>query len=149
MKKYLRIFPLTLIFALLATSFLPSCKKYDDGPVFSFTSREERVTNDWSAVLVSRNDLDETKLYEFMHLDFKSGGQFEWKVKKIGDATDSTLTATWELATLDSQIKLSYADPVTSEPKLLYFDIKKLKEKEMWLDYLYDGDRYHLQLQPR
>ncbi|MDB4285990.1 lipocalin family protein [bacterium] len=155
-KRVLTCASVALFFVL--TSILTSCNRYPDGPGISFRSKEERVTNTWQAQLISRNELDETKDYEYMTLNFNSNGTFEWVAKKIGD-NEEKLSTTWELASADNQIKLSYNDGSPVNPdKLLYFDISRLKEDELWIDYvgtmeedgvfLTDGDNFSLRLIP-
>ena len=149
MKRHTGFLPWLLAFSLLAGTFFSSCKKYEDGPVISFKSPEARATNNWQAELISRNEIDVTRNYEYMHMDLKSGGEFVWTAKLIDDAQDSTFNGTWEMATLDQQIKVDYIDPVSFEPRLLYFDIRKLKSDQMWLDYIWKGNKYALRLIPR
>lgn len=125
-----------------------ACQRYEDGPLVSLRSREQRVINNWKAFLISRNDLDETYKYDQLFINFKSNKDFEWIVKLSGQP-ETTLTGKWELASLDQQVKLSYTDPVTFEARLLYFDIIRLTEAESWMNFIRDGDLYRLRLSPR
>ncbi len=136
---------------LVLGSLLPACKKYEEGPVISFTPREERVTNAWQAQVISRNDIDETVDYEYMYLNFQSNGSVEWLYKRTDDPTEVKFEGnpTWELATLDAQIKVTYTEDGTFLTRLLYFDILRLKEDELWLNYTFDGDNHSLRLIPR
>ena len=136
---------------LVLGSLLPACKKYDEGPVLSFTSREERVINTWQAQIISRNDIDETVEYEYMYLTFQSSGVVEWTYKRLDEPSEFKFGSNpkWELATLDEQIKVTYVDDVIFSDRLLYFDILRLKEDELWLDYVFDGDNHSLRLIPR
>ena len=118
-------FPAYLTIALLAAILFSGCKRYEDGPVISFKSRDARVENTWKAAVFSRNDLDELDEYEYMNVTV-TGDQFLIQAKLNGDDSVYTFDATWELASLDRQIKTTFPSPVTNEDALLYFDIFKL-----------------------
>lgn len=155
--KHMR-FPAYLIIALLAVSLLFGCQRYEDGPVISFKSRTTRVENNWKANVFSRNDLNELDQYEYMNVAI-TGTQFTWQAKPIGEDTVYTFDATWELASLDRQIKTTFLSPVTNEEALLYFDIFRLKDDELWLEYVgtkslelpftLTNNRYVLRLDPQ
>lgn len=150
---------LGVVFALSLVLTLSSCRKYEDGPSVSFRSKQARVTNVWKVVSISRNDLDETDRYAFMTWNFKEPnardiGQLEWIFRIAGDTSDVSFPAsTWELATLKEQIKLTYSDVIDPigpvvETRLLYLDIRRLKDDELWLEYRFEGDDYFLRLSP-
>lgn len=150
---------LTVIFALGLVLTLSSCRKYEDGPTISFRTKNARVTNVWKMESISRNDLDESDRYEFMTWNFQEPnsdgiGQLEWSYRIAGDTSDIIFpAATWELATLKEQIKLSYVDVVDPvgpviETRLLYLDIRRLLEDELWIMYRIDGDDYFVRLAP-
>lgn len=145
-------FFLLAIFMLFSASFLTGCKKYEDGPVFAFSSREARVANDWKAVLISKNDIDIASDFEYIHMTFRDNGVFEWVYKMTGDPTEYKFEGenpTWELATLDEEIKIEYFDSSAGDTRLLYFDILRLTEDELWFNYVDQGDRIGLRLSPR
>ncbi len=148
-----------VVFALSLVLTLSACRKYEDGPSVSFRSKAARITNVWKIQSLSRNNLDETDRYAFMTWNFQEPntnkiGQLEWSYRMAGDSADIIFPpATWELATLKEQIKLTYAgviDPIgpVIETRLLYLDIRRLKEDEMWLEYRLDGDDYFVRLSP-
>ncbi|MEM7375074.1 MAG: hypothetical protein AAF587_41150 [Bacteroidota bacterium] len=133
---------------LLALAFGQiSCRKYEDGPNFSLRSKEERVVNTWLAQSVFRNDLDETGQYTSYSMVFERNGRFSWIITpEIGDPI--IVGAAWELTSLNLQIKLTFdeKDPISGETRLLYMDIRRLTENELWLSYLFEGDYYDLKL---
>ncbi len=159
MKSKLNFPPVFLaVFALILMLAFASCRKYDDGPTVSFRSKEARVENVWKVESISRNDLDESDLYQSITWNFQDAnsegvGQLEWTYRLEGDSADVVFPATWELATLDEQIKLTYldiVDPINSviETRLLYLDIRRLAEDEFWFEYKLDGDSYFVRLVP-
>ncbi|MEM6263442.1 MAG: hypothetical protein AAGI38_13095 [Bacteroidota bacterium] len=140
---------LSILAILMVLSGLTiGCRKYEDGPTISFRSRSERVMNNWQAVLISRNDIEETQRYDYMHLFFRDNNTFEWKFKERDSVNEEIFLSSWELATNDLQIKLTYLDETTGQERLLYFDVLRLKEDELWLDYVRDGDYHSIRLAP-
>ncbi|GAB4421285.1 MAG: hypothetical protein OHK0039_35920 [Bacteroidia bacterium] len=120
------------------------CRKYEDGPTMSLRSKQERVVNNWKAVAVYRNDLDETQQYEAYNMIFNKSGRLIWQIQPVGQALLET-TADWELANVKEAIKLTYDNPAD---RLLYLDIMRLTEEEMWIHFLsIDGNYYDIRLE--
>ncbi|MEM7654502.1 MAG: hypothetical protein AAF399_00105 [Bacteroidota bacterium] len=132
---------------LLGLIFISGCRRYEDGPTFSLTSREERVINQWTVESVFRNDIEETSDFLTYIMVFSSNGRLSWQTTlNGGDFVE--IGAEWELTSLDRQIKLTFddPDPISGETRLLYMDIRRLTNDEMWLSFLRDGDYYDLKL---
>ncbi len=136
--------------ALLVSVFLATgCRKYPDGPTISLLSKEARISNNWKTSFVFRNNIDETARYEVYQLDFNKSGTFTWAIRPEGAAADFTLTGRWELASVKEQIRLEYTDPSAGATRLLFMDILKLYDDEMWVGFISEGDNYDLKLLPR
>ncbi len=151
MNRRISFFLLAVIL-LFSSAYLSGCKKYEDGPVIAFQSRETRVINDWKAFLISKNDIDIKTDFEYVHMSFRENGVFEWFYKLTGNPTEYKFEGKdprWELATLDEQIKITYLDESVGDDRLLYFDIKRLASDELWINYIDNGDRMSLRLSPR
>lgn len=149
--KHLHWFFLSSLALLLALGGLGGCQTYEDGPLLSLRSKRARVVNNWQPYLISRNDLDERAEYTRFELDFTDGGEFSWRSQTI-DGDTTALDGTWELSSANRQIKLTYlvpADSVSVKERLLYMDILRLKEDDLWLDYFHEGDYHSLRLSPR
>lgn len=127
---------------------LGSCRKYEDGPSFSFISKKERVTNTWTASEIFRNDIDETKDFDIYSMQFTKNGRLTWTIQPAGFSAPVSESADWELASVKEQIKLTFdtPDPVSGETRLLYMDILRLTEDQLWISFLQDGDYYDLRL---
>lgn len=85
MKKIMKLLTgTTLAFVLLA-----SCKKYDDGPAFSFRSKKERVTNVWKINYAYdyKDSVNITSDYAGETWDFTNGGDF---VERDNSTIDKT-----------------------------------------------------------
>ena len=148
-----RIYLILLAVSMLFTSaYLTGCEKYPDGPSISFTSREARVTNNWEAILISKNDIDIKQDFDYINMDFAENGNFTWTFKLPDDPTVYKFEGSnpvWELATLDEQIKISYFDNSVGDNRLLYFTILRLTSDELWINYIDNGDQMSLRLSPR
>lgn len=143
-----KVFPGSAIASLLLGLIMISgCSRYEDGPSFSLTSREARVTNQWTISALFRNDIDETNQYLAYNMLFKENGTLTWQLELDG-GTFAEIGAKWELTSLDRQIKLTFdePDPISGDIRLLYMDIRRLTNDEMWLSFLQDGDYYDIQL---
>ena len=55
---------------LVIVMFLPSCSKYDEGPVLSLYSREKRVQGRWYFSSVKYNEVDSTDSYRVDPLQY-------------------------------------------------------------------------------
>ncbi|MDX2284575.1 MAG: hypothetical protein NW241_10450 [Bacteroidia bacterium] len=130
-----------------AALLLGACVKYTDGPFMSLRSKQERVANNWKAGQVFRNNLDETDRYEVFGMNFTKAGRLTWQIQLRGQPLVETAAA-WELASVKEQVKLTFdlKDPVTGETRLLFMDIRRLAENELWLQYLSEGDYYEVRL---
>ncbi|WNJ21490.1 hypothetical protein [Pontibacter sp. G13] len=135
----------TLVLCLITGFAMNGCQKYEEGPLISFRSKTQRVTNNWVATEIYRNDLDETLKYDLFSMVFTSGGEFTWTIQPSGGLPVS-ITADWELARLDQEIKLTLDEDNALERELLYLEIKRLTEDEMLIRYLIEGDYYDLVL---
>lgn len=135
------------IVVLGLTMALSSCRKYEDGPTFSLTSKTERVVNSWTAQSLFRNDIEETSQFLAFTMDFARNGRFTWTSTREG-IDPITVGATWELTDLNNQIKLTFddLDPISGETRLLYMDIRRLTQTELWVTYLFEGDYFDLKL---
>lgn len=126
---------------------MTACRKYPDGPNFSFVSKEQRVVNNWVVDQLYRNDIEETGLYDSYTMVFTEGGRLTWTLD-LRDVDPVVIAASWELASVKEQLKLTYdeKDPISGETRLLFMDIRRLTEDEMWLYFLTGGDYYLVRL---
>ncbi len=137
---------------LLLGLVLNSCRKYEDGPVFSIRSKTSRVVNNWQPFIISRNRTDVITEVDTFLLNFTKGGDFSWDIKMSKDTASTSIQGTWEFAKVKEAIRMEYEDfdSVLTVPgvRLLFMDIKRLKEDELWVEYLWEGDEYAVQLIP-
>ncbi|MBK6830132.1 MAG: DUF5004 domain-containing protein [Flavobacteriales bacterium] len=130
--------------ALVAVTGLMGCKKYDDGPMFSLRSREERISNTWRIDRAMNGSDDVTSAFD----------QYELRLTKAHDAsltatytlfgTDFSFTTsgTWSFENKDEDLRLDFEDSDADET----YQILRLKETELWLRE--KGGDLELQLVP-
>ena len=151
MNKPKHNFPRFIVLVFVLSAF--SCQKYDDGPFFSLRSKKARVVNQWQAELVARNDIEVSERYLTYTMDFTDSEEFAWSLRTTTDSTQTlSVNGTWAFASTNEQIKLTFpSDPFGAQAgeRLIYLDILRLKEDELWVKYLLEGDFYFVRLIPR
>ncbi|GAB4449743.1 MAG: hypothetical protein Fur0028_05040 [Bacteroidales bacterium] len=109
-----------IFLSLIAVTFLFSCTKYEDGPLFTFRSKTKRIAHSWeyAAIIYTETGISVTTNLPKTIYTFNSDGKYEestgysgtWKFKgnieleisksKLGD---STQTQTWEITRLSNK----------------------------------------------
>ncbi|MEO8151064.1 MAG: hypothetical protein ABI723_25750 [Bacteroidia bacterium] len=110
---------------------LSSCKKYEDGPLISLRSREERVANNWRIEKAMDNGNDITSDIDNYHVSFTKGGEATLTAKYnfLGVTYTFSTHGTWSFENKDEKIKVDYEDDNADATYL----ILRLKEKELWV----------------
>jgi hypothetical protein len=128
-KKNLSV-PIVLIIALVGLT-LQACRKYPDGPLFSFRSRIERVANTWRVDSYIKNGTDYTYLMAgYTETYTKDGNYFyTWD--------GSSGTGVWTFQDNDSDILLTGI----RNQRTYTLIILRLEEKEFWYYYIDGNDR--------
>jgi len=135
MKKSLK----TVVIIMMAGLFVfgtQSCKKYPEGPSFSFKSRTERVSNTWSVENYKVNGTDYTSLVSNYTETYTKGGTYSYEWGIISGS------GTWKFQNNDKEIKITGLNN-QSDVTLV---ILKLEEKTFWY-YIMDGSdkkEFHL-----
>lgn len=116
--------------ALVSTTVLTSCKKYEDGPAFSLLTKKARLTGDWKIDNYTVNGDDQTDLLKGLF-----GENFVWSIKKDGTykmGGNLNETGKWKFGEDKDDVTFtpddSSQDPETDR-------ILRLKSKELWLKH--------------
>lgn len=80
---------LLLAVAALIMLNLSSCKKYEDGPVFSLRTKTARLTGEWEVVEVDNDDPIGKVI-----LEFEKDGDFTFSISSSGNS--SSVDGDWE-----------------------------------------------------
>ena len=123
------------MFAVCTIIALSGCKKYEDGPGLSFSSKKSRVAADWQFKKVLYNSVDETSEY----LDYT------WEMTKDGDfnlvSNGNIDHGTWDFA-LDKE----GLDFRSDDGSLVRYNIKRLTAKDLWMESVIFGDTIYIEL---
>jgi len=101
-----------------------SCKKYEEGPTLSLTTKSWRLTRDWKLDKAEQNGVDVTNTLPPMEQSFGDDGSYTF----VNNGKSST--GTWEFDSNKENILIKF-DGSSDEAK---FKIIRLKSSELWLD---------------
>ena len=114
---------LLLIIALGLTHCDYANRRYEEGPVLSIYSAEDRVTNTWNWAYLLENDENISGVYQDSTITFEEGGE----VKICGG--ENCRTGTWQLISKKNQLQIIFGQ------KAIAYEIQLLKKNEIWLSY--------------
>jgi len=122
------------MFAVCTIISLSGCKKYEDGPGLSLSSKKSRVVANWKIKKFLYNSVDETSEY----LDYT------WEMKKDGDAnvvsTGNTDHGKWDFALDKEALDLRF------DGDIVRYNIKRLTAKDLWMESVISGDTIYIEL---
>jgi hypothetical protein len=137
MKK-IKLFLVLFAIAIITSISMTSCKKYDEGPLVSFKSKQDRVANTWRFTRYILSGSDVTNIFLNSKLSLSKSGDVLWT------DSGSSISGTWDFDSNKEKIIIrvsdSYEDvdenddPITiTESQTYSLFIYKLKESEMHL----------------
>ena len=115
-----------------------SCKKYDDGPMFSLKTKTARLTKgEWEVVEVANHDIVDGK----MEMEFDKDGDFTttYTYSYDGESQTTSYKGEWEWESGKESIEVRYEGGEKEE-----FEILRLTNDEFWFEDE-DGDEYILE----
>lgn len=124
---------------------LSSCIKYEEGPSFSFLSKEKRLTRSWELTKVEYfNSQDSTytegTTYPF-YLEFSKDKTLKFKIQKNGVLEEYVTTWDWHLATWG--VTLDLTDNIQGNNGIRNYQILRLTKKEFWIYDRVAGNKYY------
>jgi hypothetical protein len=122
------IFVLTIGSTVLA--LMSSCKKHEDGPLISFRTRTERLSNTWEVDNYTFNGNDLTSLYTNCTETFSKGGDYSYSCGLFDGA------GKWKFQSNDERIQLTGNDDKSNRN----LKILKLEEDAFWYSTDDGGD---------
>lgn len=137
---------LALCIIMTASSMLTSCKKYEEGPALSFRSKKERVAGTWEVTTVIQNGMEIPAGPVSMTWEFNKNGTYIRKSTNLETGTIYQESGTWEFKDKKSCIEISVQ--VSGSPNFYFerWDIVKLMEKELWIEYYQANEKYEIHL---
>jgi hypothetical protein len=132
MKKLINF---TLMFAVCTIISLSGCKKYEDGPGLSLSSKKSRVVANWEFKKVTYSSVDLTS--EFL--------DFTWEIKKDGQfnmvSNGNIDHGKWDFALDKEALEFRYDDGGIER-----YNIKRLTAKDLWMEFIDSGDTIYIEL---
>lgn len=128
--------------ALVASSVLAGCQKYEDGPFISLRSREQRIANHWRLEKATDGGTDLTSIFTQYELELTRGGSATlWAMYDVGGFTvDFSTSGQWYLENQSEDLRLDFDD----NNQDITYEILRLKEKELWLGEKNGDGELHL-----
>lgn len=157
-KKMKKISFYLLLVAILAGG----CKKYEEGPLISFRSKEKRLCQDWEVdKYIANGETEYPESGEFEYWDFDDDGTLQITAGMPG--WESVVwNLTWEWSDDKEEIKVYIDDYYKSSlpfilakssfkatNEVIEFEIIKLKYDEMVLEFSEDGDEVRAEFKKR
>jgi hypothetical protein len=129
MKKIiLLILPILIIFG--------ACKKYPDGPIFSFNTKKHRIVNSWIFDKVFENGVDRTADYQYAYTNFiivtKKDNTYTLSYD-INNTFSYNESGTWDFDKNKTHFVLTNAQNNGNSSMGNSWEILKLQEKEFWV----------------
>ncbi len=129
MKKSKKHVSLLMAATLVVVINFSSCKKYDDGPSLSLRTKKSRLAGEWEVVEI--NGQSQSNSGYDMIWEFEKDGDFKFTYE-YGSYSYS-MSGDWEFES-DKEVLELQLDGDNVE-----FDIKRLTNKELWLEQTYPG----------
>lgn len=117
-----------LLIAGISLTTFSGCKKYSEGPMFSFYSKTERIANAWRVDNYKENDKDLTSFISGYKEVYSTDGNYSYTWGNFGGS------GTWELINNNEDVRITG----TSNLETITLHILKLEEKQFWYYYM-DG----------
>ena len=127
MKNKMKLTAIIIISGLMLFG-IQSCKKYEDGPMFSLSSRTQRVANKWKVDNYKVNGTDYTSLVSDYTETYTKAGAYSYQWGILSG------TGTWAFQNNDAEILITGIDNQSTVTLV----IQKLEEKQFWY-YIMDG----------
>jgi hypothetical protein len=143
----------TILITLFIFAFF-SCKKYEEGPYLSLYSKEHRVVGEWDIEYLGINGYDSTDYFRnsqtfgyYSCSKYKDGRKYIFHSYLNGQIVDGF----WEMTDNKTQIltvgapnvNINAIGPIAAGKFAEWF-IKRLTEKEMWLESTFENRTYYV-----
>lgn len=122
---------MSIIILILVSIAFTSCNNYPKGSILSFTSKKNRVTNEWKNVKALENSTDITSNYNKYELNLSKDGNAKLiaNYKFLGVDFDFETNGTWAFMNDSKKIYFNYDNDSADG----IYQILKLEKNEMWL----------------
>lgn len=112
------------LFATVLCCVLIGCKGYDEGPMVSFYTAEDRVKNTWKWASAQEDGINRTGILADSTIEFADSD-----VVKICAKDGGCRQGIWTLISKNAEIQIIF------DKQAIAYEIERLTRKEMWLKY--------------
>ncbi len=117
----------------LVLFIVTSCIKYEDGPTFSFLSKEKRLTREWTLEQINHSNGYSSEDF-FFNLNFGKDKSLQIEYKNsAGEIILTSSTWDWHLGTYGLTLNLG-SHPAGLPSGIRNFEIKRLTKNELWIE---------------
>jgi hypothetical protein len=127
---------LGLVAIMALTVMVSSCNKYPEGPKITFLSAKARISGDWKMTKYTINGADYTSSFGTQTMTIEKDGTYSSTY--TSGSFSITSTGTW--AFNGDKTTISFTE--TGESSAEIFTILELRNKQLMLQQVVDGDTY-------
>jgi len=134
------LFSLALVAVMALTVVVSSCNKYPEGPKFTLLSAKARLTGDWKLTKFTINGADYTSSQGTLTMTIDKNGTYSSSQTYVvfGSTVTENSTGTWTFN--GDKTTVSFVESGQSSAEI--FTILELRNKELMLQQVQDGDTY-------
>jgi hypothetical protein len=123
----------TVCLSVCFTLLLMGCRKYPDGPTFSFFTKKDRLCNDWILNYAKKNGNDITDKEATIKLNIEKDGTYSMSriVNALGQFQGTYSNGTWLFD--EAKTKLVFYEGNSEDPTST-FTIRELRKKSMIIE---------------
>ncbi len=125
-----------LMMLLLITVSISSCQKYEEGPIISFRTKNQRLSNIWKVENYKIDNKDYTSLIASYTETYSNQNAYNYSWGILNGK------GSWAFQNNDKEIKLTGNDEQSNRT----LTILKLEENSFWYTYKIDDELHELHL---
>ncbi|GEM_PF-1217963 len=138
LMKNMKFYVFAVLFAVVAGTLMPSCKKGEDDPIISVVTRKDRFTNTWTMVKYEKNGVtQDISGATYTYSVFDNGTLTQTIEGSIfGFPTRQTKNGTWNFFNDEEDVK------IIIEQDTVNYNLQRLAAKELWIRNTTDSDTF-------
>lgn len=136
--KNVKFYVVALLFAVVASTLMPSCKKGDDDPIISVASRKDRFTNTWTLTKYEKNGIAQDLAGTTYTYSVFDNGTLSQTIEGtiFGFPTRQTESGTWNFINDEEDVNIIVDGDTT------IYNLQRLAPKDLWLRQNDGADTY-------
>ncbi|MBK7183786.1 MAG: hypothetical protein IPH89_13115 [Bacteroidetes bacterium] len=142
------------IIGVLAILLFTTCKKYEEGPCISLYSKEHRVVGEWDIEYLGINGYDSTDYFRnsqtygyYSFSKYKDGRKYIFHSYLNGHIVDGfwgiSSDKTYIVTVGATNVNIPTIGALATGEEVIWY-IKRLTEKEMWLESTFESRTFYV-----